>query len=132
LLGSCCSSDGQDVPPEERILFKGVESLDESVLRDRIAADVRRYDADPTAPALDDAVYRIEYQYRLEGFDRVHVLWRVEGANITFEVEEGPRIRLGQVHFDGATVFDNEELKQLVPGRFLGEPPPYSLRLLLL
>src|SRR4029453_12705599 len=40
-------------------------------------------------------------------------------------------IRLAQVHFDGATVFDTEELKQLVPGRFLGEPPPYSLRLVL-
>src|SRR5204862_440589 len=75
---------------------------------------------------------RIEYQYRLEGFDRVKATPQVAGDRIVFRIVEGPRIRLGQVHFDGATLFDLEELKQLVPGRFLGEAPPYSLRLVLL
>src|SRR5581483_7201164 len=70
------------------------------------------------------------YQFRLEGFDRVKVTPRTEGDRIVFKVEEGPRIRLGHVHFEGATVFEDEELKQLVPGRFLGEAPPYSLRLI--
>jgi len=133
LLASCKSgADEEGVPPEDKVVFEGVESVKESILREQIAGDLKRYDADPSVPALDDAAYRIEYQYRLEGFDRVHVTPRVAGDHIVFKVEEGPRIRLGQVHFDGATVFEVEELKQLVPGRFLGEPPPYSLRLVLL
>jgi outer membrane protein insertion porin family len=134
LFLAACSSGGdrQDASSPERVSFKGAETLKESELRELIVGDVRRYDADPRLPALDDAAYRIEYEYRQQGFDRVHVHWRDEGGRIVFEIEEGPRIRLGQVHFEGATVFENEELKQLVPGRFLGESPPYSLRLVLL
>jgi len=114
------------------VVFEGVESLSESDLREIIVEDLRRYEADPSLPALDDAVYRIEYRYRLEGFDRIRVEWRVEKDRIVFKVAEGPREYLGQVHFAGATVFAVEELKQLVPGRFLGDRPPYSLRLVLL
>jgi outer membrane protein insertion porin family len=131
-LASCSSGgDPENAALEEKLVFRGAEAIKESELRDLIAGDLRRYEADPRVPALDDASYRIEYEYRLLGFDRVHVRWFPEGPRIVFEIEEGPRIRLGQVHFDGATVFETEELKQLVPGRFLGEPPPYSLRLVL-
>src|SRR5262249_49194122 len=72
------------------------------------------------------------YLYRLEGFDRVRVQPRRAGPRIIFHIEEGVQVRLGRVHFEGTTVFEVEELKQLVPGRFLGESPPYSLRLVLL
>ncbi len=131
LLASCSSGDRRDAASEDKVTFRGAETIKESDLRELILNDVRRYQADPRSPALDDAAYRIEYEYRLRGFDRIQVRWRLDGAKILFEIEEGPQIRLGQVHFDGATVFENEELKQLVPGRFLGEPPPYSLRMLL-
>jgi outer membrane protein assembly factor BamA len=133
LLASCSSSGGDgDAASKNKVEFEGVELVGESLLRELVAGDLRRYEEDPRLPALDDAVYRIEYQYRLEGFDRVRVEWRVQGERIVFKVTEGPRIRLGQVHFEGATVFDPEELKQIVPGRFLGESQPYSLRLVLL
>jgi outer membrane protein assembly complex protein YaeT len=128
LLASCSSEDRQDA---EKVIFHGAETIPEADLRELIANDLHRYEADPRVPALDDAGYRIEYEYRLQGFDRIQVRWHLDGPRIVFEIEEGPRIRLGQVHFDGATVFDTEELKQLVPGRFLGEAPPYSLRLVL-
>jgi len=131
LLASCSSGDRRDAASEDKVKFRGAETIKESELRELIVNDLRRYEADPRSPALDDAAYRIEYEYRLQGFDRIQVRWLLDGAKIVFEIEEGPRIRLGQVHFDGATVFDTEELKQLVPGRFLGEAPPYSLRLIL-
>jgi outer membrane protein assembly complex protein YaeT len=132
-LAACTSGGGEvEAPPKEKVTFEGAKSISESNLRDLIAQDLRRYDADPRLAALDDAAYRIEYLYRLEGFDRVRVTSRVEGDGVIFRIEEGPRIRLGQVHFEGATLFSVEELKQLVPGRFLGDPPPYSLRLVLM
>ena len=133
LLLAACASDGGDVDGlEHKVVFEGVTSVGESVLRELVIGDVRRYESDPRLPALDDAVYRIEYHYRLEGFDRVHATWLVDRDRILFKIEEGPRIRLGQVHFDGSTIFEPEELRQLVPGRFLGEAQPYSLRLVLL
>jgi outer membrane protein insertion porin family len=133
LLAACASGGGEvEAPPKEKVSFEGAESISQSTLQELIAQDLRRYDADPRLAALDDAAYRIEYRYRLEGFDRVRVTSRVEGDRVIFQVAEGPRVRLGQVHFDGATVYSVEELRQLVPGRFLGEPPPYSLRLILM
>lgn len=131
-LAACSTEGGGDPPPQEKIGFEGAETLSPSDLRELVEADVRRYEADPRIPGLEDASYRLEYRYRLEGFDRVRVTSRVSEGQIIFHIEEGPRIRLTQVHFDGATVFSVEDLKQLVPGRFLGEPPPYSLRLVLM
>lgn len=50
---------------------------------------------------------------------------------VVFRIEEGPRILLGDVDFKGASVFDSDELSQLVPGRLLGDAPPYAPRLVL-
>lgn len=129
----CSSSEDQDEPHlEDKARFEGVESVSESNLRELVVPDLRRYEETPRLAMLDDAAYRVAYFYRLEGFDRVKVTPRVEGDRVIFKIEEGPRIRLGQVHFENSTVFEVEELKQLVPGRFLGESPPYSLRLVVL
>lgn len=132
-LASCKSAGEQDgPPPEERADFEGNEFMSASELRELVYRDLRRYEADSRPPALEDAAYRVEYQYRLEGFDRIRVIPRIEGGRVVFKIEEGPRMRLGRVRFVGATVFKDEELQELVPGRFLGDPPPYSLRLALL
>jgi outer membrane protein assembly complex protein YaeT len=131
---AACSSGGEqdDSGPEDKVTFEGAEEKSESELREMIRSDVRRYEAERRPTALDDAAYRIEYQYRLDGFDRVKVTPRVDGENLVFKIEEGPQIRLGHVRFEGATVFRNEVLRELVPGKFLGDAPPYSLRLVLL
>lgn len=132
-LFACASGDGTEEPaPEEKVTFKGADAKSETELLELVRRDLRRYEADRRTTALDDAAYRIEYQYRLEGFDRVKVRFDVAGDRILFTIEEGPRIRLGQVRFEGATVFRDEELGELVPGQFLGDPPPYSLRLVLM
>jgi outer membrane protein assembly complex protein YaeT len=138
LAAGCSSSGDTEAAPqdekkkeEEKTKFEGATALSESDLRELVSRDVKRYKTDPRLPALEDAAFRIAYQYRLEGYDRVRVAPRVEGATVIFQIEEGPRIHLGSVHFDGATVFKSEELRQLVPGRFLGDAPPYSLRLVL-
>jgi outer membrane protein assembly complex protein YaeT len=121
----------QTPAPDEQVKFEGNTAMSESDLRELVSRDLKRYRADPRPTSLDDAAYRIEYQYRLDGYDRVRVVPRFEGAQIVFVIEEGPRIHLGSVHFEGANVFKTEELRQLVPGRFLGDAPPYSLRLVL-
>jgi outer membrane protein assembly complex protein YaeT len=131
---AACSSGGDPLPLslQERVIFEGADAISESVLLDLIARDLERYASDPRLPALDDAAFRIEYRYRLEGYDRVEVTPRVVAEFMIFHIEEGPRVYLGQVDFIGATVFRVDELRQLVPGRFLGDLPPYSLRLAIL
>jgi outer membrane protein assembly complex protein YaeT len=130
-LAGCSSGDKQEKPPppEETVVFEGATAISEGDLRELVARDVKRFKTDGRTTALDDAGFRIEYQYRLEGYHRVRVIPRVDKDHVVFTIEEGPRIHLGFVHFEGATVFKPEELRQLVPGRFLGDAPPYSIRL---
>ncbi len=132
-LSACSSGEEQEgSDPEDKAIFEGAENKSEGDLREMVRRDLRRYEAERRPTALDDAAYRIEYRYRLDGFDRVKVTSRVEGDKIVFKIEEGPRILLGQVRFEGSTVFSNDVLRELVPGKFLGDAPPYSLRLVLL
>ena len=73
-LAACSSGEEQDeAGPEETVTFEGNEQRSEDELREMIRGDLRRFEADRRPTALDDAAYRIEYQYRLDGFDRVKV-----------------------------------------------------------
>src|SRR6516225_12447545 len=134
LATSACSSSEVASPtkPDERVVFEGAGAVSASELLELVAGDLQRYDETGEPGSLSDAAYRIEYRYRLNGFDRVAVTPRVEGKKIIFHIDEGARILLAQVHFDGATVFKPEELKEITPSRFLGNLPPYSRRSLIL
>jgi outer membrane protein insertion porin family len=134
LVTSACSSSEQTVPshPDQRVLFEGAEAVSDSELIELVAGDLRRYDEAPAPGTLEDAAYRIEYRYRLSGYDRVAVTPRVEGKKIIFHIDEGSRIQLAQVHFEGSTLFKDEELKELAPSRFLGNLPSYSRRSVIL
>ncbi len=129
-----CSSQEQTSPsdPDETVVFEGASAVSPSELLELVARDLKRFEAEPSSPALDDAAWRIEYRYRLSGFDRVDVTSSVAGKKIVFHITEGARMLLAQVHFDGATVFKVEELRQLAPSRFLGNLPPYSQRSVIL
>jgi outer membrane protein assembly complex protein YaeT len=131
---SACSSETVVVPsnPDDVVVFEGASAVSVSELLELTAQDLKRYEEDPRRPALEDAAYRIEYRYRLDGYDRVVVTPRSEANRIVFHIVEGPRVLLAQVHFDGATVFRVEDLKALAPGRFLGNLPPFSARSLIL
>src|SRR5688500_18880978 len=88
-LAACASGEEQD-EQDEKVTFEGEENMSEGDLRDVIRSDLRRYEAERRPTSLDDAAYRIEYRYRLEGFDRVKVTPRVDGDRIVFKIEEGP------------------------------------------
>jgi len=132
-LAACSSSElPSPSDPDELIVFEGVNAVSTSELLDLVARDLERGPAGLRPGALDDAAYRIEYRYRLAGFDRVDVTSRIQGKKIIFHVVEGARLLLAQVHFEGATIFKTEELRQLAPTRFLGALPSYSRRSVIL
>jgi outer membrane protein assembly complex protein YaeT len=133
LATSACSSTEQASPtnPDERVTFEGANAVSASELLELVSHDLKRYDESEPG-ALEDAAYRIEYRYRLDGFDRVAATPRVEGQKIVFHIDEGARVLLAQVHFEGATMFKPDELKELAPSRFLGNLPSYSRRSIIL
>jgi outer membrane protein assembly complex protein YaeT len=134
LAASGCSSSEQTVPsnPDESVVFEGAEAVSASELLELVSHDLKRYSDSAQPGTLEDAAYRIEYRYRLSGFDRVAVTPRVEGKKIIFHIDEGSRILLAQVHFDGSTLFKADELKEIAPSRFLGNLPTYSRRSVIL
>lgn len=134
LAVSACGSETFTVPsnPDDVVVFEGATAISASELLELASQDLERYEEDPRRPALNDAAYRIEYRYRLDGYDQVSVTSRVEGKRIIFRIVEGPRILLAQVHFDGATVFHSDELRALTPSRFLGTLPAFSSRSVIL
>jgi outer membrane protein assembly complex protein YaeT len=134
LAFAACSSQEQTSPskPDETVVFEGASAVSPSELLDLVSRDLERFEQDPRSPALDDAAYRIEYRYRLSGFDRIQVSSSTRENKIVFHIVEGPRMLLAQVHFEGTTVFKVDELRQLAPSRFLGNLPPYSQRSVLL
>ncbi|MBV8878441.1 MAG: BamA/TamA family outer membrane protein [Planctomycetaceae bacterium] len=128
-LAACGSSElPSPTDPDELIVFEGVSAVSTSELLELVSRDLERHDDTAAPGALEDAAYRIQYRYRLAGYDRVTVTSRQQGKKLIFRVDEGARLLLAQVHFDGATVFKSDELSRLVPSRFLGTLPPYSQR----
>jgi|SRR5882672_455346 len=134
IFSAACNSTTLTSPsdPDELVVFDGAKAVGASELLDLVSKDVARFEEDPRSPALDDAAYRIAYRYRLDGYSEVEITPRVERKKIIFQIREGRRFRLAQVHIDGATVFRQEELKELAPSRILGNLPPYSLRSIIL
>lgn len=134
LLAGACGSTELPSPsnPDELVVFEGATAVSASELLELVEKDLERFDVNARPGALEDAAYRIAYRYRLAGYDRVSVTTSVKDRKIVFRIEEGVRLLLAQVHFEGATVFRSEELRALAPSRFLGTLPPYSQRAVIL
>src|SRR5579872_6009095 len=134
LTAAACSSSELPSPtdPDELVIFRGANAIPSSELLELVTPDINSFDGATRRGALEDAAYRIEYRYRLAGFDRVTVTPRIEGKKVVFLIDEGARILLAQVHFEGATLFTTDQLRELTPKRFLGSLPPYSRRSVIL
>ncbi|MET0406179.1 MAG: POTRA domain-containing protein [Cystobacter sp.] len=98
---------------------------------DELLSGVLVYDgSDP----LDEATVgrlarRLELFYRYQGFHSVHVEPRElthpagERAVLAFDIEEGPVLRVRQVHFRGNTVFSSESLREFLAERLRSGAP---------
>jgi len=133
LLAACSSAPEVDSPEgEDHLEFQGVPKDREVELRELVASDLKRYLQNPRETVLDDAVYRLKYHYQFDGYADVEVSYEMTAARVIFKVREGPRYTLGRVHFDGNSVFSDEELKGLRPKGVLGEAVPFSERLMVM
>jgi outer membrane protein assembly complex protein YaeT len=69
-------------------------------------------------PPIDDAAYLLEEHYRSLGFAfaRVDYSLVAGGTRARFEIEEGPRVRLGTYSLDGVEVLDRGTVRERIDG----------------
>jgi outer membrane protein insertion porin family len=112
------------------VRFKGLDAFSESELLRVIEGDIQRYQENPRQAPLDDAVFRLEQHYRSRGWAMAEVTAQVEDHRITFRIVEHRIVTLGRVHFEGNTLFSDEELKALLDRSASGRLLPYSKKLI--
>ena len=85
-----------------------------------------------TSYVLRDLADRLEETYRKQGFNRVRVTPEVEEdlvlnrKEIAFVIEEGPRVSVREIRFEGNTEFSDDKLRAYVEDA-MGEAIPQSL-----
>jgi outer membrane protein insertion porin family len=124
LAAQLCAQTALDVPkPEEKekaeraekktqekiaqraavIEFHGQQTFTEKDLRSQLKEQIATIDQyGLTAARADDLAFFLELVYRKHGFAKVNVRYTIEsGDRLRLDVNEGPRITLGKVIFEG-------------------------------
>ena len=87
----------------ERLEFQGLLGLQRNQLREAIA---ERYGQNPRVDLADEAVQALTNLYRDHGYLNARVVAEVEGSperdTMVFEINAGPRVRIGTIELRGA------------------------------
>jgi outer membrane protein insertion porin family len=117
--------------------FPGAAAFSWSKLADVAAREIDRFERSGFDPIhADDAADRILRFYLVEGHARAQVEYtatRADAASgrITFEIDEGPRILIGEVSFEGNGAVDSKKLDRFIRRKigFFGAPVLVEARL---
>jgi outer membrane protein assembly complex protein YaeT len=106
--------------PPGAIRFEGNASSSDQELADVIAKEVGDLSrAEYRISAVDDAAYGLEQFYAARGFAFARVAYRIvegeEPLRVVFTIEEGPRVHLDAIRFQGNKRFKGGELRDLFP-----------------
>lgn len=133
VVASCSSVEQVFVPPEPlpmTVTFDGARHFSTSTLEEFVRPDIERYAKRARPTVLDDAAFRLATEYRTAGYWYVKVEPGVEGPELSFVIEEGPRVFPGRVHFLENVEVSDEEIKEALPETLLASKVPFSPRLL--
>ncbi len=112
--------------------FNGNMSVGTRRLRRHIQVQLQRFQERDYAEAeIDDAAYFLTEFYRGRGYPFATVSYRFDPQQrppaVTFEIKEGPLIRLTDVNFSGVEAFPEEDLEELIlPLALFKKKPPFS------
>jgi len=104
----------EDLPVE--VVITGNEAFDEGRIRESISAELKKIEEGRQWQVIvDDAAFQIESDYRKGGFPFVLVDYTLDetekGRKVVFEIEEGSRVLMGDVTFDGNDFFPDTDLE---------------------
>ncbi len=112
--GRVLTFDVEENPVVRQIAIAGNDSIDGEKIRDALTLTTG---ATLDYPLLYENVARIEGLYRAEGFYQAKVSQRIEplaqgSVAVTFEVDEGEKLRLTEIRFEGNEAFETDVLTQ--------------------
>lgn len=112
--GRILTFDVEENPVVRQIAIAGNDSIDGEKIRDALTLTTG---ATLDYPLLYENVARIEGLYRAEGFYQAKVSQRIEplaqgSVAVTFEVDEGEKLRLTEIRFEGNEAFETDVLTQ--------------------
>lgn len=115
--------------PLTRTEFKGLAALSEKVLRERLTfADARIVDEIEVRASAE----QLERGYREAGYHFVHVTGTLGGDAAapvaTFDIDEGPRMFVESVTFEGVTTIPESRLREQMQTRPAGFRIPFLTR----
>ncbi len=141
LLAGCRSSPASEteVAPGKAaadvFVFRGAASFDKEALLEVVVAELAAVERNGLGKAdVDDAAYALEEHYRASGFPFALVDYELTGGaesdpegeealalprqpeRVIFQVDEGARLRLTALLFDGNETYTDKELRTLVLG----------------
>lgn len=128
LLLCACRATGAYQPSDAvEIVLHGQRAFSAPELLTVMAEDLRAFEQEGLRKsALDDAAWRLEEFLRSEGYARAEVAYALASEGLprpraTFQVSEGPRVRIARVSFPGAEAFEPRRLSAFLlrPARLL-------------
>jgi outer membrane protein insertion porin family len=110
--GRVVTFEVEESPVVRQIAISGNDNIDGEKIRDALTLTTG---ATLDYPLLYENVARIEGLYRAEGYYQAKVRQRIEplqqgAVAVTFEVEEGDKLRLTEIRFEGNETFSEDEL----------------------
>lgn len=110
--GRVLTFEVEENPVVRQIAISGNDSIDGEKIRDALTLTTG---ATLDYPLLYENVARIEGLYRAEGYYQAKVRQRIEplpqgAVSVTFEVDEGAKLRLTEIRFEGNDAFETDEL----------------------
>ncbi|WP_417913046.1 outer membrane protein assembly factor BamA, partial [Candidatus Electronema sp. TJ] len=103
----------QEKPLIHKITFTGIDKLDEKDVQD--AAGIKANSILNPA-ALNEAVKKIDELYRSKGYSSAKSSFKInesdpKNTEVLFEINEGTKMSIAEIHFSGNKSFDEDELK---------------------
>jgi outer membrane protein insertion porin family len=100
------------------IEFRGQQAFDEKELRSQLKEEITTIEEYGLSSArADDLAFFLEVFYRKHGYAKVNVHYAIESQNrVRLDVDEGPRMTLGKVIFDGNAREPADKLFEYVVG----------------
>ncbi|CAG1005200.1 Outer membrane protein assembly factor BamA [Myxococcaceae bacterium] len=128
--GRILTFEVEENPVVRQIAIAGNDNLDGDKIRDALTLTTG---ATLDYPLLYENVARIESLYRAEGYYQAKVSQRIEplaqgAVSVTFEVDEGDKLRLTEVRFEGNEAFSDDDLTskmKTTPWRFYSYATQY-------
>ena len=106
------SGSAEELPVE--VTITGNKAFDEERIRTSIAAELKRMEEGKVLHvSVDDAAFQLESDYHGNGFPFALVDYTLDETERTvrFQIEEGPRVILGEITFEGNDFFPDTDLE---------------------